>query len=90
MQLCAALHDVRFRLDHFAARPLPYGDIAVALRWSLVGVHRGTGVWGRPSGRELLLLAVSHLRLHRGLIVEDITVFDELAVLRQVAGGLGA
>ena len=89
-QLRAMLHDAVFRLEHVAARPLPGGDIAVALRWSLVGFHRGTGLWGPATGRELLVLAVSHYRLRGGLIVEDVTVFDELAVLRQIAGGLGA
>jgi SnoaL-like polyketide cyclase len=89
-QIRASLHDVAYRLEHIAARPLPDGDVAVALRWSLTGTHRGAGVWGAPSDRALLIMAVSHYRLRHGLIVEDITVFDELAVLRQIAGGLGA
>ncbi len=89
MQLRALLHRARFRLDHWCARPLPGGDVAVALRWSLAGVHGGVGAWGPPTGRDVLVLAVSHYRLRAGLIVEDCTVFDELAVLRQVAGGLG-
>ena len=89
-QIRASLHDVAWRLEHIAARPLPGGDTAVALRWSLAGTHRGNGVWGWSSGRELLVMAVSHYRLRGGLIVEDTTVFDELAVLRQIAGGLGA
>ncbi len=89
-QIRACLHDVAWRLEHVAARPLPHGDVAVALRWSLTGTHRGTGVWGPPSGRDLLVMAVSHFRLRDGAIVEDVTIFDELAVLRQIAGGLGA
>ncbi len=89
-QLRAALHDVSWRLGHVAARSLPGGDIAVALRWTLAGLHRGHGVWGNATGREILLMAVSHYRLRGGLIIEDNSVFDELAVLRQVCGGLGA
>jgi len=89
-QIRASLHDVALSIDHVAARPLPGGDIAVALRWSLAGIHKGNGIWGWSSGHELLIMAVSHYRLRGGLIVEDVTVFDELAVLRQVAGGLGA
>ena len=89
-QLRSALHDVSYTLDHAAARPLPHGDVAVALRWSLAGRHLGTGIWGPATGRELLIMAISHYRLRGGMIVEDVTVFDELAVLRQVAGGLGA
>jgi hypothetical protein len=90
MQLCNALHQRAFRCEHVAARPLPHGDIAVAIRWSLAGRHGGRGVWGEASGRELWFLAVSHYRIRDGLVVEDITVFDEVSMLRQIAGGLGA
>lgn len=90
MQLRAMLHDCHYRLQHIAARPLPHGDTAVALRWSIVGRHAGIGAWGDPSGRDILLMAVSHFRMRMGAIVEDVTVFDEVAALRQAAGGLGA
>jgi hypothetical protein len=90
MQLNAALHETSLRIEHAAARPLPGDDMAVALRWRLAGVHGGYGPWGPPTGREILILAVSHYRIRGGKIVEDVTVFDELAALRQVAGGLGA
>jgi hypothetical protein len=89
-QLRSSLHRPHYSLEHVAARPLPGGDVAVALRWSLAGVHEGTGVWGAASGRNLLVMAVSHYRLRAGVILEDCTVFDELAVLRQTVGGLGA
>ncbi len=89
-QLRQALHQVSFLPEHVAARPLPGGDVAVALRWSLAGTHLGAGVYGASSGREILIMAVSHFRMREGRVVEDVTVFDELAVLRQIAGGLGA
>lgn len=89
-QLAAVLHQRAFRVEHVAARPLPDGDIAVALRWALTGWHRSGGMWGPATGRELLLVGVSHHRLRGGLIIEDATVFDELQVLRQLLGGLGA
>jgi hypothetical protein len=90
MQLTTMLHRRAFRVEHVAGRPLPGGDVAVALRWSLAGFHDGLGAWGTPSGRELLLMAVSHLRLRGGLVIEDVTIFDEVSALRQIAGGLGA
>lgn len=89
MQLCSALHDRTFCCEHVAARPLPNGDTAVALRWSMAGTHGGTGGWGDASGRDLWLLAVSHYRVRAGLVVEDATVFDEVSILRQIAGGFG-
>ncbi len=90
MQITGALHDRAFRCEHIAARPLPHGDIAVALRWSVVGRHASAGVWGQPSGRDILIMVVSHYRLREGLVIEDVTVFDEMSVLRQTLGGLGA
>ena len=89
-QLRALLHQSALRIEHVAARPLPDDDVAVAIRWSFTGIHRGAGLWGEPSGREVLIMAVSHHRIRAGAIVEDVTVFDELAILRQIAGGLGA
>lgn len=89
-QLRGSLHETAISIDHVAARPLPHGDTAVAVRWWLTGTHKGLGVWGPPTGRRILVLAVSHYVLRGSRIVEDVTVFDELAVLRQIAGGLGA
>jgi SnoaL-like polyketide cyclase len=88
-QIKGALHDAAYRLEHVAARPLPGGDVAVALRWALAAIHKGGGLWGPSTGREVLISAVSHYRVRSGTIIEDMTVFDELAVLRQVSGGLG-
>jgi len=90
MQLRAPLDDPLYALDHWAARPRPDGDIAVALRWWLIGRHAGDGVWGPPTSRQLVILAISHYRLRAGRIIEDFTVIDEVGVLRQAAGGLGA
>ncbi|MDX2288182.1 MAG: hypothetical protein NW217_05105, partial [Hyphomicrobiaceae bacterium] len=44
-QIRGVLHDVAYRLEHIAARPLPGGDTAVALRWAVAGMHRGNGLW---------------------------------------------
>jgi hypothetical protein len=90
IQLRGNLSDQRWALEHWAARPLPDGDIAVALRWWLTGRHTSMGAWGPPSGKELLVLGISHYRLRAGRVIEDTTVFDELGVLRQIAGGLGS
>jgi hypothetical protein len=90
MQLRAPLAEHVYVLDHWAARPRPDGDVAVALRWWLMGRHVSEGVWGAPSGRELLILAISHYRLRGGSIIEDFTLIDDVGVLRQAAGGLGA
>ena len=90
VQLRAQLHDFHFTVEHWAARPLPNDEVAVGLRWAACGVHASQGAWGSASGREILVAGSSHYVLRQGRIVRDQTVFDELAVLRQVLGGLGA
>ncbi|GMV45646.1 MAG: hypothetical protein AMXMBFR66_10440 [Pseudomonadota bacterium] len=90
VQLRAMLHRFGLAIEHWCARPLPNDEVAVALRWSACGVHAGAGPWGKPTGREILVAGSSHYVLRQGRIVRDQTVFDELAVLRQVHGGSGA
>jgi predicted ester cyclase len=60
----------------------------VAVRWTLTGLHAAAGLYGPPTGRNAYILAVTHLRVLDKRIVEQWTVFDELALHRQLAGGL--
>ncbi|TAD78600.1 MAG: hypothetical protein EAY70_06890 [Sphingomonadales bacterium] len=64
----------------------PYTDIA--LRWSYTARHAADGLYGAATGRDIYILAVTHLRTINGQITEEWTVFDELALRRQMAGGL--
>jgi predicted ester cyclase len=74
-------------LDHIASVVEgPYTDIA--LRWSYTARHAHDGFYGAAAGRDIYILAVTHLRTIDGQIVEEWTIFDELALRRQMAGGL--
>lgn len=86
----AALPQARFRIEHIAE--IPYlGDARdVAIRWSLTASHEGEGRYGTPSGAPVLILAVSHFRIVNGRVREEVTIWDDLAVLRQIAGARGA
>ncbi|TQV81192.1 ester cyclase [Exilibacterium tricleocarpae] len=86
--LMAALPDARISVDHVCAVATDTGEIDIALRWTLAGNHEGGGLYGAPSGRRIMLLAASHWRLNEGgKICAESTIYDELAVLRQVYGG---
>ncbi len=80
-----------FTLDHVGSViEGPYTDIA--LRWSFTAQHssgdNGGGLYGAASDRDIYILAVTHMRTIDGQIAEEWTVFDELALRRQMAGGL--
>jgi predicted ester cyclase len=79
--------DGAYTLDHVGyVREGSYTDIA--LRWSFTGLHTSDGLYGAATGREAYILAVTHLRTLNGQIVAEWTIFDELALRRQLAGGL--
>ncbi len=82
----AGLTDTHLTVDHLAAVPYLGEGFEVAIRWCLHGRH--TGSYLIPAtGVDLLILAVTHWRVIGGRITEEWTVFDEIAVLRQMFRG---
>ncbi|MEL7488699.1 MAG: ester cyclase, partial [Pseudomonadota bacterium] len=79
-----AIPDLAVTVDHTAS--IPYlGDAKdIAVRWSMAGTHRGDGMFGDASDAPIYILGVSHWRVMNGRIREEWTVFDELAVRRQI------
>ena len=57
----------------------------VAARWTVAGSHGGGTLWGAPTQAPLLVLGESQYRIVDGKVAEEWLVFDELAVLTQVA-----
>lgn len=88
LSLLGALPDAVMAVDHLcetAHLTLAHGpSVTVATRWRLAGTHRGHGVYGEPTGKTVLILGVTHRRIYQNQIIEEWTVFDELAVLRQI------
>lgn len=78
--------DARLRIEHLAEVPYLGEARDVAVRWSLVGTHTGAGAYGPPSGAPLLIMAVSHFRVIQDRVREEVTIWDDIAVLRQIAG----
>lgn len=85
--LLAAFPDARLSFDHVCAVPCPTGGVDIAVRWCLAGTHGGDGLYGPPTGRKALILGMTHWDVRGGRIRREWTVFDELAVLRQLVGG---
>ncbi|WP_397586028.1 ester cyclase [Sphingorhabdus sp.] len=75
--------DARINIQHVAAV-----DDMIAVRWELTGTHDGGALYGAATGEPIYILAVTHWRIAHGLIVDEVTVFDEVATMRQMEGGL--
>jgi predicted ester cyclase len=50
----------------------------------LQGTHQGPGLYGEPTGKRVSIMGISHYHLKNGKFVEEWTVFDEIAVLKQL------
>lgn len=83
IQMLAAFPDALFSLDHYCDVEETDGTIA-AVRWSIRGHHRGDGLFGAPSGKPVYILGISHFRFEGDRVVEEWTIYDELAILRQI------
>ncbi|MEP3891890.1 MAG: ester cyclase [Hellea sp.] len=83
-ELFKAFPDAKFRLEHVADIPYLGEARDLAVRWSLAGHHTGEGLYGEPSGAPVYILGVTHWRLMNGRIREDVTVWDDVAVRRQI------
>ena len=83
-QLLDGLTDTRGSLDHLCMAFGEKNDLDLAIRWMVRGTHVDGGFDCPGNGAELLILGISHWRLGKSGIVEDWTIFDQLAVMRQI------
>ncbi|MEM1379623.1 MAG: ester cyclase [Pseudomonadota bacterium] len=80
-----ALPDAVLSIDHICEIPYLGEAVDVAARWTVRGHHNGDGAYGAPSGAPIFILAVSHFRIMNGRIREETTIWDDLALHRQIA-----
>lgn len=76
--------DLKVSVDHVGCIPYLDGAKDIAVRWTLAGTHTNDGIYGAPSNGPIYILGGSHFRVMNGRIRNEWTVFDELAVLRQI------
>lgn len=84
MALIAMFPDAFWQIDHLYWLGADEDGYRVACRWTLLGTHNGPGVYGPPSGRRASIMGISHFWIQGGLFVREWTVFDEVALLKQL------
>ena len=83
VSLLASLPDSTLRVERLSWSDETDGVI-LAARWILEGTLRSGGALGDvPGGKPVSVMGASHMRFGNGYIVEEWTVFDEIAVLAQ-------
>jgi predicted ester cyclase len=84
MALVAMIPDADFQVHHICSVPSEEGGDKVAVKWSMEGHNTGWGSLGEPSGKRLFVLGISHYHVKNGQIVDEWTIYDELALLTQI------
>lgn len=86
--LMASLPDGLMEVEHVCWSDETDGVI-VAVRWRLTGNTRRGGVLGDglPEGRLISIMGVSHYRFRERRVVEEWTVFDEVAAIADALVG---
>ena len=83
-EACLAFGERRVSLDHVAARPFDDEGMDLSVRWSMRCTHAGEYLGQPATGKILLILGISHWRLHARRVLREWTIFDRLAVLAQM------
>ncbi len=82
----AAFPDARMNVDHVYWVGNERDGFRVATRWTLIGTHDGPSPYGAPTGNPVNVMGVTHHLIRDGRFVKEWTVFDELALLKQIRG----
>ena len=85
LELLAMIPDAAWTPQHICSvGNSDEGGSKIAVRWTLEGHHTGWGTLGAPTGKPLFVMGMSQLHLIGGRIVEDYTLWDELALRIQI------
>jgi predicted ester cyclase len=85
--LIGSFGDAKLVIQHVASVEND-AETQIAVRWALAGTHDGGALYGAASGELIYILAVTHWTIRAGLIIDEVTIYDEVALLRQIEGGL--
>ena len=82
--LRSAFPSAEFKIEHQIGRSDAMMSPRSAIRWSLTGQHNGWGRFGRPAGAHVHVMGVSHVEFGPRGLRREITIFDEIAIWKQI------
>lgn len=85
MSLVAMFPDMALTVDDLYWMGNPRDGFVVSARWSATGTHRGNGVYGEPTGRQVSLWGISQWAIEDGKVVKEWAMFNEFGILMQLA-----
>lgn len=90
MALLAAFPDATVEVRDFAVHESADLGLRIGTIWLLRGTYCGAPVYGRTNGAPISMLGSSHFELRNGKIIREYRIFDEIAIIAQIAACGGA
>ena len=84
LSLLAMFPDAMLQIDDIYWMGNDDDGYLASLRWSLVGTHRGNGIYGPPTGRRINMWGITQQEIKDGLIRKEWLLFNEFAVMQQL------
>ena len=84
MNLRSSFPDAKFTLEHCANLQENKQTNKSAIRWSLIGKHSGTGLFGTPTQAEVYVMGINHAEFSSKGVKNEWVLFDETAVWKQI------
>lgn len=82
--LRASFPNAEFKIHHVIGRDDPMMSPRAAIRWSLDGQHDGWGSVGRPTGKRVHIMGISHAEFGPWGLRREYALYDETALWKQI------
>jgi len=84
LSILAMFPDLVLQIDDIYWMGNDQDGYLTSVRWSIVGTHRGAGIYGPPTGRRVYMWGITQHHIKDGKIVEEWMLFNEFAVMQQI------
>jgi predicted ester cyclase len=66
-----------------------YAGLRVAVVWKFVGDYSGVPLYGPRTGKPVDVLGISQFTFHKGALVKEVRIYDDIALRTQIAATRG-
>jgi len=84
LNLLAAFPDGQLIVDQLYWMDDGDGNYRTSLRWSLLGTHSGSGMFGPPTGTRCRVWGITQHTIRNGQFIEEWTYTNELAIRKRL------
>ncbi|WFB46377.1 ester cyclase [Vibrio coralliilyticus] len=84
ISLRSSFPNAEFKVHHRIGRDDPMMSPRAAIRWSLHGKHEGYGAFGKPTGKDVYIMGISHAEFGPWGLRREFTLIDEAAIWKQI------